>query len=231
MITFATPQPAAAPVPAFEELLTKMRPHFEFFAKHNQKLRGDNYDECLQDLTCLAYDFYMSLLDRGLTNRIFYSPILKYSIGRFKEGRHFTGSNSVDVLGDACRVQGRVEVESLEPYVGRKHGWAECFLTDGRINVAHEVAFKVDCEEWLNTFDWRKREMIEAMIDGYSNEELSKRFNVSQGRISQHRREFVKSWQEFRNGYDRKHQHDDFIAELIQMAEVEAEAGMELVAA
>ena len=223
MITFSNTANVNT-VPAFEELLVKMRPHFEFFAKHDQKFRGDNYDECLQDLTCLAYDFYLSLVSRELIDRIFYTPIMKYSIGRFKEGRHFTGSNSVDVLADATRIQGRVEVESIELYNDKKHTWNECFVTDGRINVAHEVAFKIDCETWMNTFDWKRREILEAMIDGYSNQELSQRFQVSQGRISQHRREFVESWQEFRNSYDRKHRHDDFIDELIRMAEADERA-------
>lgn len=205
--------------PSFEELLAKMMPHFRYFASR-EGLTGDNYDECLQDMSCSAYEFYKSLMDRGLQDRVYYSPLAKYAMCRFKEGRRYNGYNSTDVLGEVTRLKERVEVDSLEPYDDKRHTWYECFVADGRVNVAREVAFKIDCEDWMATLDQRRRAILEAMIQGDSNQELSARFKVSQGRISQHRREFYESWKEFRSTDDRKQQSEGLVEELRELAAV-----------
>ena len=53
-------------VPTFESLLEKMTPHFQFFARRVLRLKSDNFDDAIQELTTLAFDMYHSLVRRGL---------------------------------------------------------------------------------------------------------------------------------------------------------------------
>ena len=76
---------------SFEVLLVKMVPHFRYFAKRVLRLRGDNLDDALQELTLLAFEIYSSLARRG--KQTFFSPIMKFAIGKYKSGRRFAGYN------------------------------------------------------------------------------------------------------------------------------------------
>ena len=93
--------------PSFESILGKMTPHFQFFAKRVLRMKGDDYDDVLQELTALAYELYLSLVRRG--KAVFYSPIMKFAIGKYKSGRRFVGYNSVDVMSEWTRQAGRSE--------------------------------------------------------------------------------------------------------------------------
>jgi hypothetical protein len=63
--------------------------------------------------------------------------------------------------------------------------------------VPDQVQFRIDFPAWLKTLTARERRMIRAMARNERTLDLSKRFEVSPGRISQIRRELHDRWLRF----------------------------------
>lgn len=56
----------------------------------------------------------------------------------------------------------------------------------------------IDYQVWLASYDERKRGIAEALSLGGTTQEVARQFDVSQGRISQMRREFKRDWEQFK---------------------------------
>src|SRR5262249_53763961 len=63
--------------------------------------------------------------------------------------------------------------------------------------VPDQVAFRLDFPAWLATLSRRNREIAEDMALGHGTGHLARRFGLTQGRISQLRRELYESWRRF----------------------------------
>ena len=74
----------------------------------------------------------------------------------------------------------------------------EAMVEDHQTPVADQVAFRIDFPAWLRTQSAHDRRIVETLAIGHSTTEVAKRFHVSAGRISQKRRDFHDSWQDFR---------------------------------
>ncbi len=57
--------------------------------------------------------------------------------------------------------------------------------------------FRIDFADWLSTRTDRERRLIEDMARNERTQGLSRRFELSPGRISQLRRAFHDDWQRF----------------------------------
>ena len=131
-------------VPSFEVLLTKMKPHFRYYVRRKLRLRCDNFDDAMQELTAIAYELYHSLVQRGKT--ILYTPILRYSIKCYREGRPFIGLNSTDVLGHQALLLGRSTTYSVEDCADdtdKRH----C-IQDRQAKVFDTVQTRIDFDDW-----------------------------------------------------------------------------------
>ena len=74
---------------------------------------------------------------------------------------------------------------------------AEAVVEDSRTPVPDQVAFRIDFSDWLKRQPRRNRRIAEALAVGNATGEVARRFHVTSGRISQLRRQFHRSWQEF----------------------------------
>jgi hypothetical protein len=63
--------------------------------------------------------------------------------------------------------------------------------------VPEQAAFRLDFPAWLKTLTARERQIVRAMSVNERTKELSRRFKVTPGRISQLRREFSDDWRRF----------------------------------
>jgi hypothetical protein len=55
----------------------------------------------------------------------------------------------------------------------------------------------IDFKVWLSRYDDRKRGIAECLAVGGTTQEVARQFGVSDGRISQMRREFMRDWERF----------------------------------
>ena len=187
---------ASAPfnVVPFEVLLTKMEPHFKFFAKRVLKLKADNLDDALQDLRAIAFGIYRSLVRRG--KEAFFTPIMKFAMKRYKSGRRFAGTSTTDVLSDCTRILERCDICSLSKFDLNDNDLP--FIVDYKSNVADSVQFKVDFyEDWLAQQTERDQQIIRDLMKSETTNDVSRKHGVSAGLISQYRRRYEKSWFDF----------------------------------
>ena len=159
---------------------------------------SDKQDDALQSVLVASYWSVRQLAKNGRLNEAFSTPIGWFAIKAYRSGRvGGVPMNSTDALAESTRARKRVHIESYNNHGRIKKGWGEIFMTDGRVNVAKEVCFKIDYEGWIDTLQDRQRQMLEGMIAGDTTSELAEKFRVSPGRISQIRRELVESWKNY----------------------------------
>ena len=180
----------SAPV-SFEVLLAKMLPHFRYYAKRCSRSKRFDRDDVVQDLAGIALDFYTSLVRQG--KEVFYSPLVRYSIKRYKSGRRFTGLNSTDILSEHAQLLGRSHTCQLSEFDDQD---ADC-MEDLAVNVVNTVQFSVDYESWFSKQVPRDQQIITDLSYGYTTGEAAKKYGVSPGLISQYRKRYRDDWNDF----------------------------------
>jgi hypothetical protein len=184
---------ATNPVIPFEVLLEKMKPNFKFFARQ-MKLKFDNFDDTIQDLTAIAFDIYRSLVRRG--KEIFYSTIANFAIKRYKSGRRFAGSSTTDVLSDETRILGRCEICSLSPMYSNEGELP--FLLDWKSNAADIVQFKMDFNEtWYRQQPSVDRSIIRDLMMGETTGDIARKHHLTPSAVSHKKRQYAASWKAF----------------------------------
>jgi hypothetical protein len=173
-------------VPTFEVLLDKMMPHFRYYAGKVLCLRMDNFDDALQELTVLAYEFYRTLVRKG--KDIFYTPIMRFAMMRYQDGRRFIGSNSVDALSDRTKIRGRSKVCAEDTLYS---------LSDQKANVAQSIGFKIDFDDWYHQQSPKDKSIIRDLAMGEMPSDIAKKHGQSPTSITYRRQYYAKSWDNY----------------------------------
>jgi hypothetical protein len=187
---------ANATAPSFEVLLDKMLPHCRYYAKRVIRRRWIDFDDVVQDLCGIALEIYQSLVRRG--KEVFYSPIMKFTIKKYREGRRFCGQNSTDILSCQTQKLGRSAVCQLVTYdqddddldTNRRMEYPQPSVVDF-------VQMKMDYQGWYHLQSPRDQKIIDDLSMGYTTGEVAKKFGVSDGLISIKRKNFANSWKEY----------------------------------
>ena len=175
-------------VPTFEALLEKMMPHFRYFAKRmKRRYKRFDFDDAIQELVGMALEMYHSLVRRG--KEVFYTPIMKYAIGHYCEGRRFTGTNSTDICSHQTQIKGRSEVYSLFDDTGEID--RRYLMQDRKADVFLKVQTKLDLQDWYHMQTTRDQDYITDLALGYTQSEVAKRHGVSPGAICQRQRKYA----------------------------------------
>jgi hypothetical protein len=187
-------------VAPFDVLLVKMEPHFRYYAKRlmRRKGRGLDFDDVMQDLRGLALELYTSAVRRG--KEVFFSPILNFAIKKYRAGRRFTGYNSTDIHSEETQRLGRSKLHQLSVFDSEqrtKELDTREFMEDRRVNVADQVQFKVDFEDWHYNQSPRDQQIIDDLAMGETTNAVAKKCGVSASLISIKRKDFAKSWKMF----------------------------------
>ena len=177
---------------SFEVLLTKMRPHFRYYVGKILRFRLDNFDDAMQELTAIAYEIYHSLVQRG--KAVFYTPIMKFAIKRYREGRRFIGLNSTDVLGHQAQFLGRSTTYSIDDCVEDTD--RRC-LQSKYPDVFHEVQIRMDFSDWYQRQSVEDQWIITDLAMSETTNDVARKYGVSDGLISQYRKRYAKSWKSF----------------------------------
>jgi hypothetical protein len=194
IMTAITNATAPSTVPTFEELLTKMTPHFRYFVGKVLRFRRDNFDDAMQELITIAYEIYHSLVQRG--KAVFYTPIMKFAIKRFREGRRFIGLNTTDVLSPQTQRLGKCETWSLNQ-MDEDDPDTRYWMEDRNADVFRTVQLQVDFADWYQQQTVRDQWIASDLAQGYTTGEVAKKYGVSPALISIKRRNYANSWKGF----------------------------------
>jgi hypothetical protein len=194
----------------FLVLLPKLQNHAEIYFRHvncpNQK--ADKIAETI----ALAWKWFLRLHERGKDINQF-TMVFVYLVAKaVKSGRRLTGTEKAkDVMSPLAQRRHGFKVEAMSAAMKttfeslystpRGQDLLDAFeehLADNTVTpVPDQAAFRIDFANWLGTLTGRERRLIGAMAQNERTKDLSKKFELSSGRISQFRREFETGWKRF----------------------------------
>ena len=181
---------------SFETLYQRMLPQFQFFTKHLMRRRGGRrleFDDVIQELAGFALENYTSLVRRS--KETYYTPIAKYAIKRYREGRRFAGTNTTDILSEQAQALGRCDTCQLSQFDDEQN-----FMQDQHASVADAVQMSIDYADWVAKQPARDQAIIRDLPYGYTTGDVASKYGVSAARISQYRKRYANSWDDFIEG-------------------------------
>jgi hypothetical protein len=195
---------------AFLQILPRIRTHAEIAFRHLKC--PAKRDDAVAEVVAFCWRWYSRLAEQGRDASEFVSTLATLAARHVRGGRKLCGQErSKDVLSPVAQKRHGFNVEALphstsrsrETLYGEPHGQdqADAFEERLRDNTVtpppDQAAFRLDYPRWLSGLGERDRQIAEDMAMGESTLELARKYPISQGRISQLRREFHADWQRF----------------------------------
>jgi hypothetical protein len=165
------------------------------FAHLNPEARQD----MIQEVIANALVAYVRLFQQGRVALAYPTVLARYGVAQVRDGRKVGAKlNIKDPLSRYCQKRKGVVVERLDVFDEEENAWAEAVVVDTRsAPVPDIVAFRCDFPAWLKTLRRRDRRIAETLALGHRTQHVARKFKVSEGRVSQLRRELATSWAQF----------------------------------
>jgi hypothetical protein len=161
-------------------------------------LDPDAREEAVQEVICNACCAYARLVELNKTDLAYPSALARFGVAQTREGRRVGGKlNNRDVSSDYCQRQKDLIVERLDKFDKEEDAWQEVVVEDKHAGPAEVAATRVDFSAWLLFLPRRLRKIATFLANGETTTAAAKRFRVSQGRISQIRKELFLAWHRF----------------------------------
>ena len=183
------------PAPTFEELLPSITKQASVAFRDSPPCERE---EQVAETIANCFVAYVRLLERGLGNVIFASPLTAYAIKQVHAGRRVGSAlNIKDISSTYCQHRKGVRMNRLDHYDVDEGGWLEIVVEDRRATPADIAATRLDFAAWLQTLRRKERRVAELLSTGESTKVAARRFRISPARISQLRRELRDCWLTF----------------------------------
>jgi hypothetical protein len=158
-------------------------------------LDPDARAEAVQEGICNAMTAYLRLYERGKLDQAYPTPLAQYAIRQIREDRKVGGRLNIrDVSSPYCQRLKHVGLQRLDQW-DKDEGWKEIVVEDRHASPADVVRVRLDFADWLKTLPRRARKVALDLANGQRTSEVARRFRVSDGRISQLRKELHLSWE------------------------------------
>jgi hypothetical protein len=181
--------------PTFEELLPAITKQASVAFRDSPPCERE---EQVAETIANCFVAYVRLLERGLGNVIFASPLTAYAIKQVRAGRRVGSAlNIKDISSTYCQQRKKVRMNRLDHYDADEGGWQEIVVEDRRATPADVAATRLDFAAWLQTLRRKERRVAELLSTGESTKVAARRFRISPARISQLRRELRNCWLTF----------------------------------
>ena len=151
-------------------------------------------EEAVAEAVAAAFQSYLSLTRRGKDPFQFRTMIAIRAAQHVRSGRCVGGKlRRRDVFFGAARQHRGLRRRPLV-LMG---DWGEALEDNRHTPIPDQASFRCDFPRWLNTLAPRDRRIAGLLALGHSTKAMAKRFGMSEGRISQLRRQLHDSWQGF----------------------------------
>ena len=200
MVSIAGKARPRRPVPHWHKAFLAMLPQIIGHARISfRHLKPEARAEAVQEVVCNSLKAFVRLVELGKADIAYPSPLARYAVAQVCDGRKVGCKLNVrDVLSPYCQRQKNVIVERLDHFDEEENAWAEAVVEDTRTApVADIVAFRGDFAAWLRILPRRNRRIAEFLALGNRTSDAARKFGVSEGRVSQLRRELAGSWRRF----------------------------------
>ncbi len=182
----------------FLEMLPAICRHAKIAFRH---LNPEAREEAVQEVVCNACCAVARLAELDKLDLAYPTVLARYAVAQVNDGRKVGCKLNVrDVLSPYCQRRKAVTIERLDKFDAGEDCWLEVLVEDRTAGPADIAASRLDVSAWMDLLPSRDREIAEALGVGERTGDVARRFGLSQGRISQKRREFLESWQAFQGG-------------------------------
>jgi hypothetical protein len=159
-------------------------------------------EDRIAEVIDLAWRWFVRLAEKGKDARRFASVLASYAARAVKSGRRLCGQlKSKDVLSELAQQRRGFFVGKLPDFSTLSENPLAEALADNTVTpVDEQAAFRLDFPAWRASYDDRRRRIMDALAMGERTQDVAKEFGMSQGRVSQLRREFMQDWKRFTGG-------------------------------
>ena len=179
----------------FEAMIPAIENQTKFAFRH---LNREARDEAVQEAICNCCKAFARLVELGKTDVAYASALARFGIRQTNEGRKVGSElNCRDVLSSYGERKRNVVVEHLDQYDREEGCWCEILVEDKSIGPAETAIVRIDFATWMHLLPHRLRKIASFLATGETTTAAAKRFRISQGRISQIRRELYDAWRRF----------------------------------
>ncbi len=184
--------------PAWHAGFLKMTPAIHRYAQRALRRFGaEARADAVQEVLACSLVAYVKLYERGRVHLAFPSVLVRYAVAQYRCGRRVgTPGNSRDLFSPLASRRRGVYVNELDQH-GNAVDWRDVVVEDRNSTPADIAAFRIDFAAWLKSLPRRQRGIARLLAAGETTSVTARRFHVSDGRISQIRRELEQSWREF----------------------------------
>jgi hypothetical protein len=152
--------------------------------------------EAVQEGVCNAMLAYLRLHERGEVDKAYPSPLATYAARQIRAGRKVGGKlNIKDVSSPHCQRLKHVVLERLDKWDKEAQAWMEIVVEDKNATPADVARVRVDFAAWLKTLPRRDRKVALDLAGGNRTGDVARKYDLSDGRISQLRKELHLSWE------------------------------------
>jgi hypothetical protein len=153
-------------------------------------------DDCVAETVAVAWKWFRRLAERGKDARRFPSTLASLAARHVKNGRRLCGQEkSKDPLSPLAQTRHGFVAGKLPDFETLSNNPLQEALQDNtRSPVDEQVCFRLDFPCWLVRLGDRRRRIAQDMALGHRTQDLARSYGLTQGRISQLRREFQRDW-------------------------------------
>lgn len=163
-------------------------------------LRGDARQDAIEETVANSFVAFVALAAAGRTSIAYPSVLARYAVAQIREGCRVGGRLRVnDVLAGYAQRRKGFAVERLDYFDPNEGCWTQALVEDRTAGPADTARVRIDFAAWLGSLSWRDRRIAERLATGHRTGEVAIKFGLSQGRVSQLRRELATSWEAFQS--------------------------------
>jgi len=188
-------RPATAAIQhAFVAILPRIVLHARIYFR--RMACGDARENAIAETVALTWKWYVGLVERGKHPEEFVSVMAAYATRAVRSGRRLCGQEKTnDVLSPLAQTRSGFTVSPLPEFSALVGNPLDEALHDNtQTSVPDQVSFRLDFPAWLSTRTERDRAIIRELMVGERTLDVSQKYQVSQPRISQLRREYLEDW-------------------------------------
>jgi hypothetical protein len=161
-------------------------------------LDSEKREDALAEVVASTFTAYARLVELDKEDLAFATPLARYAICRYHDGRHVgTKFSARDVTSKRCQRLQNIKVKSFHRFDPDDGQWREILVEDKHATPADVATTRIDFAAWLSTLTPRERSIAMKLAEGERTGTVATMFGVSAGRISQMRAELCQAWNVF----------------------------------
>jgi len=185
--------------PDWHDAFVAMVPKIETHAKLAFGYLGaEAREEAVQEVVCNACAAFARLVELNKHELAYPSALARFGVAQTRDGRKVGGRLNIrDVSSPYCQREKGITVERLDSFDKHQEVWLEVLVEDKHAGPAEVAAARIDFYAWLQFLPRRLRKIATFLARGETTTAAARRFRLSPGRISQHRKELFHAWNRF----------------------------------